>query len=385
VNAENSDYPRIDDKGSRIAFKYTVCISQRCNLACPYCYIGKTGAVMSRDMLRKIIRFIYRHVPAEKNLDIGLFGGEPLLDFPIVKETIHEAKTHPDYTKDRVSFSLTTNGTIFSDEIATFLRENRVRVCISCDGPADIHDRFRRTRDGLPTASLVEKTICQAIAVLPELTVNAVFNPQTFRRLNDVVHYFSGIGIRDIHINPDFSARWTARDAEELHDIYHSLAESYIQWRRVHDPHVISLLETKIGVLIRGGYLREDRCQVGAAELAFSPDGGIYPCERLIENGKPGGHRIGHIDSGIDLARLAARCARGGELNDDCLNCGMRSFCCTWCGCSNHFMTGYYNRVGPILCASERAAIDAALYIFTELKDEFRTAVSSCAVNVLQT
>jgi uncharacterized protein len=108
---------------------------------------------------------------------------------------------------------------------------------------------------------------------------------------------------------------------------------------------------------------------MGSAELAISHDGGIYPCERLFGDGSGPEHRLGSLAEGLDLSRLACRRAPGAEVNPECLTCGLRELCMNWCGCSNAFMTGHYNRVGPFLCASERAAIQVALETFTTLEE----------------
>lgn len=150
--------------------------------------------------------------------------------------------------------------------------------------------------------------------------------------------------------------------------IYRAVADRYVAWYLSHDPHFVSLLDTKIAVLLRGGYHPLERCQMGTGELAITPDGGLYPCERLIGTGTDPRHRIGSVEQGLDLSRLACQCARGGPLNSECRGCAMKECCMNWCGCSNAFMTGYYNRVGAFLCASERAAIQTALDVFTTLE-----------------
>jgi uncharacterized protein len=107
---------------------------------------------------------------------------------------------------------------------------------------------------------------------------------------------------------------------------------------------------------------------MGTGELAIAPDGRIYPCERLIAAGADDRHCLGSIDRGLEWSRLLGRCVKGGALDARCRECALKDFCMNWCGCSNAFMTGHYNRVGPFLCASERAAIRAALRVFTTLE-----------------
>jgi uncharacterized protein len=188
--------------------------------------------------------------------------------------------------------------------------------------------------------------------------------------LPQTVEYLSGLGVRRIYLNPDFSAPWSGAEAALLPEIYRAIGKRYIQWYLDHDPHFISLIDSKIAVLVRGGYQAVERCQMGKGEMAFTADGGIYPCERLIADGASGKHCIGNVAQGIDLSRLACQSAPGEAVNAECLQCGLRSYCMNWCGCSNVFMTGYTNRVGPFLCASEKASIQIAGEVFAALEQQ---------------
>ncbi len=224
------------------------------------------------------------------------------------------------YTRDLtddpawVCLTLTTNGTIFSDAIATFLEDHAFKVCISCDGPPHVQNLLRRTSAGEDTGVVVEPTLKTAQQALSTVLVNAVYHPQTFRHLPETLDYLSELGLRRIFLNPDYSARWTRAEAEELPSVYRPVADRYITWSLNEDPHFVNLIETKIAVLIRGGYHPVERCQMGTGELAIVPDGGVYPCERLIGFGTDDQHRIGSVEHGLDLSRLACRCAPGGQI-----------------------------------------------------------------------
>jgi uncharacterized protein len=348
--------------------RYTLCTTLRCNLACSYCYVRKVNAVMSLDMARRAVDFIFHHAPPKSKIEIGFFGGEPLMEFSLLKDITAMVENHTAYDPDLIRFTITTNGTIFSDAIAAFLSKHSFKVCFSCDGPPHIHDQFRRTANGKGTASAVEHTLRAAQQALSLVLVNAVYNPQTFRHLPETLEYFSDLGLRRIFLNPDFSAAWTPAETEFLPEVYHAIADRYIAWYMHHEPHFISLIDTKVAVIVRGGYHPLERCQMGIGELTITPDGSLYPCERLISNPGNTEHCIGNVEKGVNVARLMNRCAPGEHINRECGDCSLKDLCMNWCGCSNAFMTGYYNRVGPFLCASERALIQTALDVFTTLE-----------------
>ncbi len=350
--------------------KYTLFVTQRCNLACTYCYVPKHPRSMSHQTARDAIAFIFRTASSLERFEIGLFGGEPLLEFPLVRDIVGLVESHPGFAPARVGLTLVTNGTIFSDEIGAFLLEHGIRFCLSCDGPPPIQDASRRSPAGEPSSPQVERTIREARAALPAVLVNAVYGPETLDFLPETARYLSALGLRTLYFNPDFSARWTPADVARLPSAYDRLAAFYCDAYRRGDPHFISILDNKIAVLLRGGYQPGERCGMGHRELAFTPDRRIYPCERLVSDSRAGTHEIGTLDTGLDLTRLACRRMTPGETNSQCLACGLRDYCMTWCGCSNYFMTGWYNRVGPFLCASEKAAIEVGARVLNALEGE---------------
>jgi uncharacterized protein len=350
--------------------KYTICVTHQCNLRCGYCYISKHEGVMSLPTAGRVVDFAFAQTPADEKIEIGFFGGEPLLAFDRVRDMVTMVEDHPQFARSRVEMTVVSNGTVFSDAIADLIRDHDLGFGISCDGPPDVQDTFRRFCDGRGTGKVVEGVLRDAMLALPRLMVNAVYHPRTFRELPRVVAYFSELGLRQIYLTPDLTASWTAADAAILPDLYDRIRAFFVQKHRASDPHFISLLDGKIAVILNGGYQPCDRCRMGRGEYAFTLDGYIYPCERLIGEGGGAGHCIGHIETGVDLGRMVGHPAARGEQPDSCRQCGVRDYCMHWCGCSNFMSTGSYQQPGPFLCASERAAIESALAALEELRLE---------------
>lgn len=346
--------------------KYTLCLTQQCNLRCKYCYVVKGAPYMPLDIGKKIIDFIFHRTPPGEKMIIGFFGGEPLLEFELMKALTELIEEHPEHDQHPVEFSLVTNGTIYSHVIADFIEQHDFGFGISCDGPPELHNRYRLYINGKGSGNRVEKNIMQAIQRFPNLMVNAVYRPDTLQNLPEVVDYFASLGVTQIYLNPDFSADWSIHEANILPEIYGLLGERYVNSYIVGKPLYISLIDSKISVILRGGYQTEEKCSMGRGELAFTPNGNIFPCERLIGAGDGDGHCIGHIDEGVVPERM--QCSTSSTVNVECLTCGLQEYCTHWCGCSNYFSSGYYNRVGPFLCASERASIIVAHQAIQQLE-----------------
>jgi uncharacterized protein len=345
--------------------KTNLLVTRECNLRCSYCYIGKRTETMPLATGKKAVDFIFEHTPGSEKIHIGFFGGEPLLAFDRIRDITAYIEDHPKFDPNRVELAIVTNGTVFSDAIVRFVGDHGIRLGISCDGPPAIHDRFRRTLGGGGSSARVVRTIRLAVEALDGVLVNAVFHPETFKALPETVTFLSELGVRHIYLNTDYSAHWAPDQTLQLADVYDRVADNYVRFYRRGDPHFISLIDTKIIVILRNGYAPEERCRMGKGELAFTPDGGIYPCERLV-GVTDNRHRIGHLDRGLDPER--GTCRPASILNTPCLTCGIRNYCMNWCGCSNFFATGHYNQVNAFICESEKAALRAAFKAYTALE-----------------
>jgi uncharacterized protein len=349
--------------------KYTLFLTQRCNLACDYCYVGKTKDCMPLDVAGRIIDFAFRNTPPSEDIDLGFFGGEPLLEFPLLRAVTQRIETHASYDQCRVKLSVVTNGTLLSAEIARFLQQHRIAVTISCDGPPAVHDKFRHFPGGGGTSRMVENGIRTALAVLERVPVNAVYRPDTVEHLPEVIDYLSSLGVRQIYLNPDFSAGWTEEAVARVPPIYQAIAERYMNFYREGRPHFISLIDSKITVMLRGGYQPLERCRMGTGEFAFTPSGHVFPCERLVAS-DPEKHAIGSTNGLVQIGPLRDHFAPGPPVSAPCVLCGLQGYCVNWCGCSNYFMTGSYNRVSPFLCVSERTLMELAALVFRTLESE---------------
>lgn len=355
----------LDDAGS---MKCTLAITQRCNLSCDYCYIKKKNSLMSIQTASRAINFIFKNSYNFRKIDINFFGGEPLLEFELIKKITNMIYVHPSFNRDRVGISVVTNGTIFSKEISDFLIENEIVLCISCDGPQKVQDAFRHFPDGRGSSSIVEKNIKQVVRLFPLTPINAVYSPENLQFLPQVVDYLTSLGVRNLYLSPNISANWKKKDIELLPTIYDAIGQKYINFYLNCEPRYISLIDGKIGAILRGGYKPFERCRMGKGEFAFGPSGNIYPCERLIGADEENEHCLGNLDNGFFSGKICKEISNVA-INKECQVCGLKDYCMNWCGCTNYHSTGNYNIVSPFVCASEKASINTAFNVFQSLVD----------------
>jgi uncharacterized protein len=322
---------------------------------------------MSPETAQKCVDLALETLPAEKSLSLGLFGGEPLLRFDLVREITEYAYRKAEEVKKSVHVSITTNGTLITPEVIDFSADQGVQLCLSIDGPADLHDRNRIYRDGRGSFADVISRLELALKRLNSIQVNAVFGPETILDMPRCLKFFVDFGIPVIHFSPDIMAIWPDDLRPKLRDIFTQIAEHYIEYYTQGQEIAINLLDSKMLLFIKGGYDVADKCAMGDGEWGIAPSGNIYPCERFIGEDENSLFCLGNIHTGLDWDRRCALRLKRGNHNPECVNCNLRGYCMNWCGCTNYFMSGQTDMAAPILCALEQAIIQAARYVFTSL------------------
>ena len=348
--------------------KVTLSLTHKCNLACRYCYAGRsTKPDMSPATARKCVDFGLETLPAGKNLGLGLFGGEPLLRFDLVRDITAYAYRKAAEKQKPVRINITTNGTLVTPAVIDFAADQRVDLCFSIDGPPDLHDRNRTYRNGYGSFAEVMGPLELARKRLSTMEVNAVFGPDTIMEIPRCLRFFVDSGISVIHFNPDITATWPDYLRPRLQDVYTQIAEFYIGCYLQGHEIAVNLLDSKMLLFIKGGYAATDKCTMGDGEWGFAPSGNIYPCERFIGEDENSPFYLGNIHTGLDLERRCALQLKRGNHNPECLVCGFRKYCINWCGCTNYFMSGQSDMAAPMLCAMEQATIRAAQQVFDSL------------------
>jgi uncharacterized protein len=349
---------------------FTLSLTHDCNLACKYCYAGKK---FKKDMTfttaQRIVDFAMKISNEKSPVTFSFFGGESLLRFDLLKEIVEYIRDKEKAGNQPVSISVTSNGTILSEEILVFFKEQSIRLCISLDGPAHIHNINRRYKDGRGSFEDVVGNLQRALRRLGSVQVNAVYGPETINALPETFSFFRQLGVGSVHLNPNITAQWNAATCSSMLKNYSELGKLYIESYEQGQEIAVNLIDSKIILLLKGGYGDEDKCGMGETEWGFSPAGKIYPCERFI--GEDNNHALclGDINDGFNQSHVCSILRHRGNRNKKCIKCSDRQYCMNWCGCTNYFMTGHTDLVGEPLCKSEKAAIRAAKQVLVSLKN----------------
>jgi uncharacterized protein len=325
---------------------------------------------MTSDIGKKSIDFAFDVVSPDSPIEFSFFGGEPLLCFNLIRQLTDIINAKAGQQKRQVSLNMTTNATRLDDPVLSWIQENRVDLCISIDGPEEIHNANRPYPNGQGSYSKVYNRLRRALDVLPRLQVNAVYGPATTSAMAETFDFFIKENVSVIHFNPDICATWDKAAISGLSKAYHDLAETYIEAYRRGQEVALNLLDSKMVLFLKGGYSPKDICGMGHSELAVAASGNIYPCERFVGEDNDSNYCIGHVLNGFNSQKRCAVLRGRGNHDDTCQKCGFEKYCMNWCGCTNHFMTGKTDKAGAMLCMSERTAIREARRVFITLHAE---------------
>lgn len=356
----------VDDKGS--VMKIVIGLTHNCNLACTYCYAGSARRRnISLDTAQRAVDFGFEISAPDETLEFGFFGGEPLLCADRMRSISRYIRSCArDYDRS-IKLSVTTNGTLLSPSIVKLLREQDIRLCISLDGLQSVHDRHRRRKDGGPTYANIVDNLNRAMDELDYLQVNTVFTPDSIEELAAGVSSLLDLGVAVLHVNPDICANWSKASSEMAWSQFDQIAQLYIDAFTAGNEIGINIIDSKVLVLLKGGYGRLDRCAMARSQWAVAPSGNLYPCERFIGDDADSPFCMGNVHTGIDVEQRNGLLGHTDNRNPECEACSLRAYCMNWCGCTNYYLSGKIDYVNLAQCIFERAAIRAATTVLTEL------------------
>jgi uncharacterized protein len=327
-------------------------LTTSCNLACRYCYEDREegcappadgregpGAAagapreMSLESLRGGVAYLLEHAGADRKVSVTFFGGEPLLRFPLIRSAVGEARRMAGEREREISFSITTNGTLLTRETAAFLKENGISVCLSIDGPREIHDRNRPYASGRGSYEdvargidlLMENRNGFPVAARVTLGRGAVDVRKTFDHLR-------GLGFDEVGFAPASAADGSpsALTEEELcavMDGFRDLADGYVEDVRERRMPAFSNMSQILALIHRGDPMPYP-CGAGIGMLAVDPSGAFYPCHRLCGIGDS----FGGPEAGIsEAARTRFLDGARRRRETACDACWAKNFCSGGC------------------------------------------------------
>jgi len=353
----------------------TLCLTHDCNLRCRYCYAGrKRPARMDAETARlgidlALAEQIRRRGRAHP-FDLGFFGGEPLLEWDLLREADAYAEERCRAEGVRLRRTVTTNLTLLTPERVDWLGARRYLLGCSLDGCARMHDSFRVFPDGSGSHAAALRGLRLLSRYPARKDVICVLNPETVPLLPESVRFLLSETDAHLSLNANFSADWTPEACAALERAYTGVADIVRASYRVGRAAHVNVLDGKIRNLLTDGYRACQRCEPVTRELAVAPSGNLYPCPNLVGDDDRADLRLGDVRRGFDQAAVLRALARTGCHSPECADCPIRERCMNGCCCVNYFSAGATDRVSPFLCFHEKLCVRLADALAADLLAE---------------
>ncbi len=354
-------------------------IAHDCNLACRYCFAEEgeyhgRRALMSAETGRKALDFLVAHSGSRTNLEVDFFGGEPLMNWDVVKELVAYGRDLERKSTKHFRFTLTTNGVLLNEEIMEFCNREMDNVVLSIDGRREVHDRMRPFRRGDGSYDLILPKF-QEFARRRREAGKKYYVRGTFTHWNpdfaaDVLH-LADLGFDQISVEPVVAPKEadyaiTMEDVPVLCEQYDLLAREMI--RREKEGNGFQFFHFMID--LTGGpcvYKRLSGCGSGTEYLAVTPWGDFYPCHQFVGM-EP--FLLGNVDSGVTNTDLVTEFKKVNVYSKkECSSCFARFYCSGGCMANSWNFTGQIGSVYEIGCILERKRVECALMIKAALAD----------------
>lgn len=349
---EHPDSACLDRILSNCMKTITLQVTQNCNLRCNYCvYSGSyenrihSNKRMDINTAKAAIKFLYEHSSLTPAVNVGFYGGEPLLEFDLLKECVAYAKTI--FQGKILSFTITTNGTMLTEEIMEFLVGNDFYVTISLDGPKEIQDKNRVMAGGKNGSfevvfEKVRSFITKYPAFKEHLSFNAVLDPTNdFGCTNDFFMNFDtvkGIRANGVQISTDGLKTELKQNEAFLvpysYETFKNFLWSCGRLDEIGSKLIMGYLEQLERSFVEREKGRHDDkkyahpggpCLIGVHKLFVNVDGALFPCERVNENAAC--TCIGSLERGIDIGRVRELLNIGKLTEEECKDCWCFQFC----------------------------------------------------------
>ena len=304
---------------------------------------------MPAAMGERAIDFALSRFPS--SLRVGFFGGEPLLERPLMRHLAAYARARAG-RRTPVSFQLTTSGHSLDEDVATFLGTNAFEVSLS------VHDEDWVTTRG-------RLRMLTAAGVAPRAVL--VADPKGASALADRVQALASVGANDIAVSPDYYARWDRGARQGLRRSYERMAWLHRKGGVLGGVR-IRLFDSRLEALRRGVALGDSRCGLGRRQLVVGPDGGLFPCERLAVDRTGGTMQVGHLESGLDEEKLDGIERERRQVPAACSACPNRVICAGFCACVNVHLTGSVCAAPEVVCWHESMLGDVVRGLLEETK-----------------
>lgn len=353
-------------------------VAHTCNLNCEYCFAAQgkyhgQSALMPFEVAKQAIDFLVANSGTRRNLEVDFFGGEPLMNFQVVKDLVAYGRSQEKEHNKNFRFTLTTNGVLLNDEVMEFANKEMANVVLSVDGRKEIHDYMRPTRNGKGSYDLIIDKFKKMAEMRNQTNyyVRGTFTHHNLDFSKDVLHLadmgFKQISAEPVVAQPEQDYAITEEDLPKLFEEYDLLAKEMV--KRERNGNGFNFFHFMIDMT--GGpclYKRLSGCGSGTEYLAVTPWGDLYPCHQFVGMEE---FKLGNVDTGIEKTELVDEFKLCNVYaKDKCKECFARFYCSGGCAANSYNFHGNLLDAYDIGCELERKRVECAIMIKAALAEE---------------
>ena len=361
----------LKEKTSGVVKALCLHVAHTCNLNCEYCFASQgkyhgERAVMSFETGKRALDFLIENSGSRHNLEVDFFGGEPLMNFDVVKKLVEYAREVEKKHNKNFRFTLTTNGVLVDDEVIDFANEQMSNVVLSLDGRKEVHDRYRVDYAGKGSWEKIVPKFQKFVEKRggKNYYMRGTFTHQNPDFVNDVKEMLR-LGFTELSMEPVVCApmdknELTKEDLEIVCKQYEELAELMIQREKEGKPFTFYhyMIDLKAGPCI---YKRISGCGSGTEYMAVTPWGDLYPCHQFVGDEK---FLLGNVFDGVTNTAVRDDFnACNVYAREECRDCWARLYCSGGCAANAYHATGSVRGVYKDGCKLFKKRMECAIAI----------------------
>lgn len=368
------DYEQLaaDYKGSSHVIK-ALClhVAHTCNLNCSYCFASQgkyhgERAIMSFDVGKRALDFLVENSGDRRNLEVDFFGGEPLMNWQIVKDLVAYARSIEKDAGKNFRFTLTTNGVLLDDEVTDFCNREMHNVVLSLDGRKEVNDRFRVDVAGNGSYDRIVPNFQRFVAKRGDKSyyMRGTYTHYNTDFTNDLFHMadlgFTELSMEPVVCAPGDPCALTEEDFPVLCEQYEILAKDMLRRWREGKPITFYhyMVDLKHGPCI---YKRVTGCGSGTEYMAVTPWGELFPCHQFVGDPK---YSLGNIWDGVTNTAVQGEFrACNAYSRPDCKDCWARLYCSGGCAANSYHATGSIGGVYEYGCRLFKKRMECAIML----------------------
>jgi uncharacterized protein len=369
------------DKFEKLAYNYknnsnvikAMClhIAHTCNLNCSYCFASQgkyqgERAIMSFEVGKRAFDFLVEKSGTRRNLEVDFFGGEPLMNWDVVKQLVAYARSIEKEHNKNFRFTLTTNGMLIDDEVIDFLNKEMSNVVLSLDGRREVHDHFRKDYMGRGSYDVILPKFKRLVEARggKNYYMRGTFTHNNVDFTNDIFHMadlgFTELSMEPVVCPPGDPYALTEEDLPKLFRQYEILAEEMIKRKKEGRGFTFYhyMLDLKNGPCI---YKRITGCGSGTEYVSVTPWGELYPCHQFVGDSK---YSLGNIWDGIKNTEIQDEFRScNAYAREECRDCWAKLYCSGGCAANSYHATGSIGGVYKYGCELFKKRIECAVMI----------------------